>query len=1053
MEEEQNTPAQPQRWAGRRGASTAAAAAILIVVIVVVGAGGYFGLNAAAPASTAGSHSTGTTSTCQPVTSPYCKAKTPTSVNDVVLTVPYQAGFGQSIGQVVQGLSVPASLSVTGHESVNTWTVNWGDGSTPTTSTSPLISHTYNGLGTYAISGTATVGTATHTGTTYLFPISVVPSITTTTAGSYPTIAATLSNGTGSSTFNEPWVQGTGTFTVSAAYTQAPATGTWVPQTTSLIVSPTTGGTLTTTTATASGASGTFAVNTPGEYTITMVGPILNTVSGVTIWQNYTWGVYSSPSSLPAACTSCKVSGSSSGIKDPHPGTIDSYEVIPGGATSIDPAVDYESVGYEVLANIYQTLVYYNGSSSASFLPEIATCVPGTAECSTLYGSSLIVNNATTGNPQYWTFVIDKNANYYDPSTGAHWGVYPTDVMASLARTAGFADLPFYGANPGWIQSQSFLNIGSPTFDSAMHYPYNNTGANILSAMLINDSTYCPAAAMSGEHGCITFNAWGAGSDWPFFLELVSDPDGGAIEPCGWYGYEGAGAPGFTTTAAKGDGPCLLPDGQNTTNNKDGTLTTAWSSYLASITPESSTGFKAWDSFEAAASLTPAVYPSVRFAGVGSGPYYLASLTRGVGYVLGANPYYNQPNCAADSWCQPAPGNYASTVNTFWEPTDQVGIQEYIQGKADFAGIESQDTSTLLNLEATGKVGLLPVPTISIFFDPINFGVNVGSIDQYYTGSVHLPSNATGSSNFFSYVALRQFLVNAFPYTQDIDQVVTVDGIQGGFNYGGAIPHFMGNYYPTNVSWPSGQPDTNPADVGGAAWWWAQANDPTSVYYDNLLAQCTVANPCTFPVIGAQADTIQDGQFPIWASWISQLTGGRITFTEVDLTFSQEVVYAESSTPFTNPMTIYVLGWLPDYPDPTDYVAPMYLPDATYTAPDAVFEGLANDTACAAEGGDTFANLSYWAQQQGVPQYCQGTAYGVMTWANHYAGALPVGPERVLYYNLASHIANDLALYLYQFQEEIVFTYAPWINPSTIDSNVVAAGEELNCYIQGNGLV
>jgi len=52
-ESEQKTPTQPQRWAGRRGASTAAAAAILIVVIVIVGAGGYFGLNAATPGSTA----------------------------------------------------------------------------------------------------------------------------------------------------------------------------------------------------------------------------------------------------------------------------------------------------------------------------------------------------------------------------------------------------------------------------------------------------------------------------------------------------------------------------------------------------------------------------------------------------------------------------------------------------------------------------------------------------------------------------------------------------------------------------------------------------------------------------------------------------------------------------------------------------------------------------------------------------------------------------------------------------------------------------------------
>ncbi len=131
--------------------------------------------------------------------------------------------------------------------------------------------------------------------------------------------------------------------------------------------------------------------------------------------------------------------------------------------------------------------------------------------------------------------------------------------MASLARTASFTDLPFVGSAPGWIQTQSFTQFGSRAWDSATHYPFNNTPQGVLSSMLINDSTYCPAAAMSSEHGCITFNASGEGSDWPFFLELVSDPNGAGITPCGWFGAQGAGVPGFSTTAAHGDGPCLLP--------------------------------------------------------------------------------------------------------------------------------------------------------------------------------------------------------------------------------------------------------------------------------------------------------------------------------------------------------------------------------------------------------------------------------------------------------------------------------------------------------------
>ncbi len=1070
MQGEEEAPVSPQRWAGRKGASTAAAAAILIVVIVVVGAGGYFGLNAVAPSSTAGHTSTGSTTTCQPETSAYCKNQSPPpNPNDVILTVPYQAGYGETIGHVAQGTSVPASLSVSGHESVNTWTVNWGDGAV-NTSTSPLLTHVYTTLGTYAISGSALVGTTTHIGTGYLFPIEVTPSITTTTSGLYPSVSATLLNGTRSTSFNEPWLTGPGTFTVNLTVTGPPSDTAWVAQPPTLISS---GGTLTTTTPSGdtSGVAGTLAVATAGAYQITAVGPVENSLTHAVVYQNYTWGIYVSSilAGYATGCGSCSTFATHP-VTDPHPGTIDNYEVVPGGATSVDPAVDYESVGAEVISNVYQTLVTYNGSSTATFLPQLSTCVPGTAQCQSLYGSSLVTDgNFSSGGapcnpspqnatclPEYWTFVIDKNANFYDPSTTTSWGVYPTDVMDSFARTLAFSITPFFGSNPGWIQAQSLLSAGSATFDGGFHDVFNNTGANILASMFINDSTYCPAAAITSEHGCITFNASGGGNDWPFFLELVSVNLGAGIVPCGWFGYMGAGPPGFVTSATDGDGPCLLPDtNAPTVADRESTNNSYWAAYLASITLEGSAGFTAWDAFQANAINTPNVFSDTRFTAVGSGPYYLASLTRGVGYVLEANPAYAQPNCASDSWCMPAAGQYAHTVNIFWEPSDQVGIQEYIQGQADFAVIQTPDTATMLNLEATGKIGILTLPTINIFFNPINLEVNTKMIDQYYTGPVHIPGNYSGASNFFSYVGLRQFLVNAFPYTQDLQQVITIDGIVGGINYGGAIPQFMGNYYPSNVTWPAGQPNTNPADVGGAAWWWAQANDPSSPYYDPLLAQCTTSNPCTFPVGGEEGDTQQNGAYPIWEQWVSTLTGGRISFTEVDLSFSQLVIYAESSTAYTNPLPIFALGWAPDYPDPTDYVAPMYLPNATYTAPDAVEQAFTNDSVVNAQcpGGDTFANLSYWASQFGVPQYCQGTAYGVMTWANEYAGALPVGPERVLYYNLASHIANNLALYLYQFQETLVDSYAPWIAPASISTNVVTGGIGAYYEVQGNGLL
>ena len=176
--------------------------------------------------------------------------------------------------------------------------------------------------------------------------------------------------------------------------------------------------------------------------------------------------------------------------------------------------------------------------------------------------------------------------------------------MAALARTASFADLPFFAAQPGWIQTQSYVNNGQGEFDGGMHFPYNTTPRGILSGLLVNDSTYCPSIAITQEHGCLTVNAWGGGVDWPYLLQLLADPDGGAIEPCGWFGAQGAGLPGFTTTAANGDGPCALPGPANggTTNSA------AWRNYL-----DNTTSIYAWDAFENNSFNSPNVFAQTRF--------------------------------------------------------------------------------------------------------------------------------------------------------------------------------------------------------------------------------------------------------------------------------------------------------------------------------------------------------------------------------------------------------------------------------------------------------
>src|SRR5271157_4696980 len=103
-----------------RGMSMTNAVVVMIIVIVVVGGTGYAALSAV---SGSGGK---TVTTWSPPNSPVCQQNT--ELNDVALSIPYQAGFGQAVYSLQQGQSLPASVAVTGGESVSTYQVLWGDG-------------------------------------------------------------------------------------------------------------------------------------------------------------------------------------------------------------------------------------------------------------------------------------------------------------------------------------------------------------------------------------------------------------------------------------------------------------------------------------------------------------------------------------------------------------------------------------------------------------------------------------------------------------------------------------------------------------------------------------------------------------------------------------------------------------------------------------------------------------------------------------------------------------------------------------------------------------
>ncbi len=983
----------------------------MIVVILVVGGLGYVGLNAAQPGVV-------TKSSCEPATSAQCSQGS--AAHDISLQVPFRS--------VQQGNPVPFAATLPGGETASSYNFTFGDGTNSGTVSTSSVTHSYANPGTYIASVTALVKGAVHDNYFGLVIITVSAAFTSAQSSNVPGVAGAITaNSSGASNPTAILAPG-GTVSFSGSYTGAPTNPAFS------LAPPTVKGPSTPTSAsnTSSSAAASFSFPNPGTFTVTFVG--LATSASANAYQNYTWTVFVAPTGLHAGAANAQVTTS------PHKGTLSVYELAPGGSNSEDPAIDYETLGYEPILNVYQTLVAYNGTrtgpSPTDYVPVIATCVPGSTtganNCQSLYGSSL--SDGTN-----YTFVISPNAKFYDPNTGNSWGVYPTDVLFSIARTMAFADLPCAGCNNGWILTQSLLPNGNASWDGGIHAPYNNTPQGVFQNMIVN-GTSCPAAALTNAHGCITFQAVGGGLSWPYFLELIADPLGASIVPCGWFSAapQSAGIPDWTygNVNGNGDHPCGMPG------------STGYGVAPSAMSP------KAWDTWQLSGNSAP-YWGNVQWAMAGSGPYYMADLRPGVSYFLRTNPAYTPNPLCTWTGCWPAVGTYAGNVSVTWETNQVPGEQAYAAGTADFATIPSTDVSFLLQLVAQGKLSATSFPSISIFFFPFDMNTSLSGAAQYTSNPITIPAD------FFSHVGVRETFARSYPYNTIQQNINTKGGIQYFFNYGGAIPQFMANYYPTNVSWPSGDPVDNPSLVGSAAWWWQQTTTQGTPYYSKEIStMCTRANPCQLPLFGQTGAPDLDQRIALWISQIETITNGAVKPTAIDINFVDEVILSTSSAPGTNPLPVFNLGWAPDYPDPTDYVTPMYQADATYTRSDAVVEQLSlpqfsNTTVC----GSSTTNYTYWSNVAqttgGIPEACQGIAYKSMLYAMGVAAVAPVGPGRVLLYNEIEQIANGLALYVYWGQQNLVFSGASWINLNSINQNVcIGGGGDQTWYtIQGNGVV
>jgi hypothetical protein len=797
--------------------------------------------------------------------------------------------------------------------------------------------------------------------------------------------------------------------------------------------------------------------------------------------------VTSAPSSTQAVPVSSHVSAATT----PHPGSLALRTITGGPAKGIDPAYAYDTLSGDMVNNVYEGLLAFNGTSGSTFVPNVAVCVPGAFQgpegnCTRDFGGAtssiptftgifdtsgapLVAGGA--GTPEYFTYVIDPAAHFYDPATGAGWSVYPTDVMFSISRDLAWALHPGEYDTSGWILAQALLPPsaaypnGSPImWDGGFHSAgWNDTPGNILGSMLINDTAFCPTVGGNFVgNGCITFVANGSETSWAGFNYFVED-EGSSVVPCSWYTSVGATVPGFT--AASESSSCTLPGDLTTTQSP------TWSAYLADLnsTAPGPNNATSWDAFE---TLGASGYkhnnpePPVNQYAVGSGPYALApnpaypsSPSGGytdlsTGYSLEYNPYYNQPtgctlNYAHPYYCYPKGdevvwGSYVPYVNNTYVSgtytTDAQTLAEYQSGAVDFAGFTPADTFMLTGGISSGLFKMLQFPTISNFFIDYNLAWNSASWSPDLGPAPNVPSDFAAS------LTVRNFLSDSFPYGTAFSSLYKSSGIVYQDAAGGPLPYGMD--YPMNVSYP-GNPNpvtdtaSNPVkSMAPTSWyyWWTNGRTVGNPLYDPELAACTTTSACTIVLIGENGATDLNDAMELWASAIGTETGGAIKASFISVSFTTLL-----SLPYgpANPQLVSNLGWAPDYELPADYLAPEEYANGLFTEfMDNVGTTLAepqfNSPSCGYSAA-TYSDLVYWAHAV-LTDACQGVAYSVANAESQAADAMTNPTLAKLYYNLAIHVYNNLSLYCWQGQEEGMVVMAPWINASTVNVNPMVGG-------------
>jgi peptide/nickel transport system substrate-binding protein len=112
-----------------------------------------------------------------------------------------------------------------------------------------------------------------------------------------------------------------------------------------------------------------------------------------------------------------------------------------GEPDTLDPALDYETAGGEILQNVYETLVFYHQDSAVNLDPMLVTQVP------------TLANHGIAANGTWYNFTLRQGIMFHDGTS-----LTTADVLYSIQRISRL----YTPYSPGWMVEQVLTsNVGA----------------------------------------------------------------------------------------------------------------------------------------------------------------------------------------------------------------------------------------------------------------------------------------------------------------------------------------------------------------------------------------------------------------------------------------------------------------------------------------------------------------------------------------------------------------------------------------------------------------